>query len=179
MRLSPVTALSLPLLLVASVDPMIGAGEPRRGPQSALINAAGQSIGTVEMWETPGGISFRINASGLPPGIHGLHVHTTGRCDPPGFTTAGAHWNPAGRQHGFENPAGPHAGDLRNVTVAGNGVLQETVALPGVSYHQLFDAGPGADGAALVLHAAPDDLRTDPSGNSGARIACSVLGPVQ
>jgi Cu-Zn family superoxide dismutase len=139
-----------------------------------LVNSAGQSIGTVRAWQTAGGVSFRVSASGLPHGLHGLHVHAVGRCDPPDFKTAGAHWNPAGKQHGMNNPAGPHAGDLPNVEVAANGVLNATVTLPGTTMASLLDA----DGAALVVHAVADDYRTDPSGNSGSRIACAVLQPV-
>ena len=146
-------------------------GEPAGGPQFALVGASGQVLGQVRMWETPGGVTFRIGAAGLPHGIHGIHVHGVGRCDPPGFTTAGPHWNPAGRKHGFNNPAGPHAGDLPNVTVAANGVLAEAVTLPGASFASLLDA----DGSALVIHAHADDYVTDPSGNSGDRIACAVI----
>ncbi|MGE5064160.1 MAG: superoxide dismutase family protein, partial [Myxococcales bacterium] len=112
-------------------------------------------------------------ATGLPHGLHGIHVHSVGRCDPPDFASAGPHWNPLGRQHGLNNPAGPHAGDMRNVEVEVNGVLETTVTLPGASVATLLDA----DGAALVLHASPDDYVSDPSGNSGARIACAVLQP--
>jgi Cu-Zn family superoxide dismutase len=148
--------------------------EPTGGAPMPLVNASGQSIGTVRAWETAGGVSFRINASGLPHGLHGIHVHAVGRCDPPEFTSAGAHFNPAARKHGLNNPAGPHAGDLPNVEVAANGVLAATVTLPGASMASLLDA----DGAALVLHATADDYMTDPSGNSGARIACAVLQPV-
>ena len=147
--------------------------EPAGGPPMPLINSAGQTIGSVRAWQTAGGVSFRVDATGLPHGIHGIHVHAVGRCDPPDFTTAGAHWNPAGRKHGMNNPAGPHAGDLPNVEVAANGVLGATVVLPGASMASLLDA----DGAALVIHAAPDDYVTDPSGNSGARIACAVITP--
>ncbi|HUE79403.1 MAG TPA: superoxide dismutase family protein [Sphingomicrobium sp.] len=146
-------------------------GEPTGGPTFALVNSAGQSLGSVRMWETPGGVTFRIGAAGLPHGIHGIHVHAVGRCDPPGFATAGGHWNPADTQHGFNNPAGPHRGDLPNITVAANGVLQEAVSLPGASFETMLDA----DGAALVIHAAADDYATDPSGNSGDRIACAVI----
>jgi Cu-Zn family superoxide dismutase len=112
--------------------------------------------------------------------VHGIHVHTVGRCDPPDFASAGPHWNPASRKHGFNNPAGPHAGDLRNVEVAANGALGATVTLPGASLTGPAPAGVllNHDGAALVLHAAADDYVTDPSGNSGDRIACAVLGPV-
>ena len=101
-------------------------------------------------------------------------MHSVGRCDPPDFASAGAHWNPAGKQHGLNNPAGPHAGDLPNVEVAANGVLGATVTLPGATMVSLLDA----DGAALVIHASADDYVTDPSGNSGARIACAVIQPV-
>jgi Cu-Zn family superoxide dismutase len=158
---------ALPLALAGCV----GTGEPVGGPVFALVNSAGQSIGSVRIWKTPGGVTFRIGAAGLPHGIHGIHVHTVGRCDPPKFESAGAHWNPTGAQHGFNNPAGPHRGDMPNVTVSANGVLQEAVSLPGTSFGTLLDA----DGAALVIHARPDDYETDPSGNSGDRIACGVI----
>ena len=152
---------------------------PQGGAPMALVNSAGQSIGRVRAWQTAGGVSFRIDATGLPHGIHAIHVHSVGRCDPPGFTTAGPHWNPAMRKHGTNNPVGPHAGDLPNIEVSANGVLTATVILPGAS---LTGPGPAgvlldADGASLVIHAGPDDYITDPSGNSGARIVCAVITP--
>jgi Cu-Zn family superoxide dismutase len=159
--------LAVPLALAGCA----GSIEPTDGPTFALVSGTGQSLGTVNAWETPGGVTFRLNAAGLPGGIHGIHVHAIGRCDAPAFTTAGPHWNPAQRQHGFDNPAGPHQGDLPNVTVAATGVLQEAVTLPGATFAALRDA----DGSALVIHARADDLKTDPSGNSGDRIACAVL----
>jgi Cu-Zn family superoxide dismutase len=146
-------------------------GEPAGGPQFALVGTSGQVLGSVRMWETPGGVTFRIAAAGLPHGLHGVHVHSVGRCEGPGFASAGPHWNPAGRKHGFNNSAGPHAGDLPNVTVAANGVLAEAVTLPGASFATLLDG----DGAALVIHAKADDYVTDPSGNSGDRVACAVI----
>lgn len=156
----------LPLLMAGCVT-----AEPQGGAPMTLINSSGQPIGTVRAWQTPGGVSFRINASGLPHGIHGIHVHPIGRCDPPDFASAGTHWNPAGRQHGLNNPQGPHAGDMPNVTVAANGVLQETVVLPRANLAELLDA----DGAAILIHANADDYMSQPSGNSGAKIACAVL----
>jgi Cu-Zn family superoxide dismutase len=145
----------------------------------AVINSAGQPVGTVRAWQTAGGVTFRIDAAGLPHGVHGIHVHSVGRCDTPDFASAGPHWNPAGRKHGTANPAGPHAGDLPNVIAAANGTLGETVTLSGANLLGAGAAGTllDADGAALVLHAAADDYATDPSGNSGARIACAVLQP--
>jgi Cu-Zn family superoxide dismutase len=164
---------------LALILPFLVAGcstvaEPQGGPPMPLINASGQTIGTVRAWQTAGGVTFRINASGLPHGVHGVHVHAVGKCDPPDFASAGPHWNPTGKKHGMSNPAGPHAGDLPNVVVKANGVLGATLVLSAASMSSLIDA----DGAALVIHAAADDNMTDPSGNSGARIACAVFQPV-
>jgi Cu-Zn family superoxide dismutase len=155
--------------------------DPQGGAPVALVNSAGQAVGSVRAWQTAGGVTFRIDATGLPHGIHGLHVHGVGRCDPPDFASAGPHWNPAVRKHGMNNPAGPHAGDLPNVEVAANGVLGATVTVPGATLVGGVGAGGAlidADGAALVIHGQADDYVTDPSGNSGARIACAVLQPV-
>jgi Cu-Zn family superoxide dismutase len=161
--------LLLPLLLTACVTE-----EPQGGAPMPLINSAGQSIGTIRAWQTAGGVSFHIEATGLPHGVHGIHVHPIGRCDPPDFSTAGTHWNPLGRQHGFNNPQGPHAGDMPNITVAANGVLSETVVLPHATMAQLIDA----DGSSIMIHASADDYVSQPSGNSGAKIACAVIQPV-
>ena len=155
--------------------------DPQGGAPVALINSAGQAVGSVRAWQTAGGVTFRIDATGLPHGIHGIHVHSVGRCDTPDFASAGPHWNPAARKHGMNNPAGPHAGDLPNVEVAANGVLGATVTVPGATLVGGVGAGGAlidADGAALVIHGQADDYVTDPSGNSGARIACAVLQPV-
>ena len=169
----------LPMLIAfAAIAGCETVQEPHGGVPMPLIDASGRQIGTVRAWQTAGGVSFHIEASGLAHGLHGIHVHAVGRCDPPGFTSAGSHWNPTARKHGLNNPAGPHGGDLRNVEVAANGNLVATVTLPNVT---LTGIGPGAlvdsDGAALVIHAAPDDYMTDPSGSSGARIACAVIQP--
>ena len=157
----------------AMIAPVVGcaAVEPQGGTPMPLINSAGQTIGSVRAWQTAGGVSFRIAATGLPHGLHGIHIHAVGRCDTPDFSSAGPHWNPTGKKHGMNNPAGPHAGDIPNVEVAANGVLGTTVTVPGASLASLLDA----DGAALVIHASADDYMTDPSGNSGARIACAVI----
>ncbi|MDQ4087314.1 MAG: superoxide dismutase family protein [Pseudomonadota bacterium] len=120
-------------------------------------------------------LRVRVEAAGLAPGTYGAHIHAVGRCDPPGFETAGPHWNPTQRQHGSQNPAGPHLGDLPNLLVGADGQGSFELAVGGAEMggpRGLLDR----DGAALVIHAAPDDYRTDPSGNSGARIACGVFG---
>lgn len=175
----PSTVAFAALLAAPLTLPGCAAVEPQGGAPMPLVNASGQTIGSVRAWQTSGGVAFRIYATGLPHGIHGIHVHSVGRCEGPDFASAGPHWNPAGRKHGINNPSGPHAGDLPNVTVAANGVLGETMTLTGAS---LTGPGPAgilidADGASLVLHANADDYATDPSGNSGARIACAVITP--
>jgi Cu-Zn family superoxide dismutase len=124
-------------------------------------------------------VTLRIDAAGLPAGMHGAHLHTVGKCEGPKFTSAGGHWNPTGKQHGHQNPAGYHTGDLGNLGVGADGKLTAGLLVPGA---RLSSNGVGdgpvlldADGAALVIHAAQDDEKTDPSGNSGDRIACAVL----
>ena len=164
---------NLVLAIAATALAACSTVEPAGGPPMPLVNGAGQTIGSIRAWQTAGSINFRISATGLPHGIHGLHVHAVGRCDGPDFTSAGPHWNPNGMKHGMNNPAGPHAGDLPNVDVSANGVLNATVTLPHADMATLLDA----DGAALVLHAQADDYVTDPSGNSGPRIACAVIRP--
>lgn len=111
----------------------------------------------------------------VPPGSHGIHIHTVGKCDPPDFASAGGHYNPDGKKHGLDNPEGPRAGDLPLLVVAqdGTGTLETTTNLltNRPKGKEPFDA----DGAALVVHASADDQKTDPTGNSGARIACGVI----
>jgi len=136
-----------------------------------LVSSNGAVLGTVRVFSEPTGVMLRIDAAGVPAGPHGVHVHTTGRCDPPGFTSAGPHWNPTGRKHGHRNPAGFHMGDLGNLGVGADGRLVAGLLVPQATIDALRDA----DGAALVLHAKADDEATDPSGNSGDRIACAVL----
>jgi Cu-Zn family superoxide dismutase len=141
---------------------------PVAGPSVPLVNAAGMSVGAVQAEQRPGGTYLRIAVQGLTPGEHGLHLHGVGRCDAPDFKSAGPHWNPAGKRHGHLNPLGAHAGDLPNLTVSSNGHGAINFLVPGGA---LADA----DGISLVIHAKPDDYRTDPSGNSGDRIACAVI----
>jgi Cu-Zn family superoxide dismutase len=164
----------LPLALPLALGGCLSAnGEPETSIVYSLVGPAGEALGTIRAWETRGGATFRLDGRGIPFGLHGIHVHAVGRCQGPTFESAGPHWNPNGRRHGFNNPAGPHRGDMQNVTVTATGVLRESVILPATRLAELADA----DGSALVLHAARDDYTTDPSGNSGARIACAVISP--
>jgi Cu-Zn family superoxide dismutase len=139
--------------------------------QADLAAADGAPRGLARVTGKAGGLVVNVQASGLAPGRYGLHVHSVGACDAPEFKTAGGHWNPTGTKHGFDNPAGPHRGDLPNLTIGADGKGIVDFALADAGADGLLDA----DGAAVVIHAGPDDLKTDPSGDSGARIACGVL----
>lgn len=141
------------------------------GFKAPLIDDSGKTIGSVTGTKGEQGLAVHIEAKGLKPGDHGIHFHEAGRCDPPTFASAGAHWNASGRQHGHDNPKGPHDGDLGNLTVGADGSGSTDRILP--RWHTRFPPA----GLSLVLHADADadDERTDPSGNSGARIACAVV----
>lgn len=152
-----------------AVDPILS---PVPAALSAnLMDQSGRAMGTARVDQVGDSLRVTINGMNLPAGAHGAHLHQIGLCTPPGFESAGGHWNPTGQQHGKDNPAGMHKGDLPNILVGtdGRGALEYTV--PMTSIAALMDA----DGAAVVIHAQPDDYRTDPSGSSGARIACGVL----
>ena len=150
---------------------------PAERPQATaeLKNAKGETVGVASFWEAAGGVRIAAQVRDMSPGRHGIHIHAVGKCDPPEFTTAGGHYNPEGKKHGLKSPTGPHAGDLPNLDVASDRtgrfeyVTMRVTLGPGPT--SLFDA----DGSALVIHANPDDETTDPTGNSGGRIACGVL----
>lgn len=154
---------------------VISAATPSTIKATAVVrSAAGRELGTVLIADDVSGWSFTGTLRGLPPGTHGIHIHSTGQCVAPTFETAGAHWNPSTRQHGAKNPAGPHQGDLSNITVgADSSVLLSFRVSSGTL--RGASAMMDADGASLVIHATADDELTDPAGNSGARIACGVI----
>jgi Cu-Zn family superoxide dismutase len=144
--------------------------------EAVMYNSNGAPIGTAQLWEDGSGVvNVEIASISLPAGTHGIHFHQTGKCDGPAFTTAGGHYNPMGMEHGLQNPRGPHAGDNPNIVVPAAGVGNISFSTDRVS----LTPGPrtllDADGSALVVHAAADDQVTNPSGNSGARIACGVV----
>jgi len=142
---------------------------------ATLMDAQGASRGSVQVMAKDGGLNVTVAATGLTPGVHGLHIHTVGQCTAPDFASAGGHWNPMAKHHGMENPDGAHMGDLPNITIGADGSGSLTFTVPGATLsggeHPLLDA----DGAAIVVHAGPDDMKTDPAGNSGGRIACGVV----
>ena len=141
---------------------------------AALQNANGLPVGTAGVAGLGDTLTLNVAASGISPGPHGIHLHMVGDCTPPGFTSAGGHLNPGGHQHGTDNPAGSHLGDLPNIVADANGAAMLSVALRG-SRAQIESALFDADGTAVIIHAAADDYKTDPTGNSGARIVCGVL----
>jgi Cu-Zn family superoxide dismutase len=148
--------------------------------QGSVRNAQGQAVGEVDARRQGNVIKVRLTVRGYAEGVYGVHLHQVGRCEAPDFTSAGAHWNPSERQHGRNNPQGPHLGDLPNLDVRANGTGRIDFDVP-VPAGSAADATPlaDADGTSIVIHAAADDERTDPSGNSGARIACGVLTQVR
>jgi superoxide dismutase, Cu-Zn family len=139
-----------------------------------LRNGAGDAAGTAVFLPSGDGIVLVLNLTGLPPGVHGIHLHSVGRCDAPTFESAGPHLNPLGKLHGAQNPAGPHMGDLPNVNVDATGRASANFQMP-VSPAVFREELDDADKASIVVHAGPDDFKTDPSGNSGDRIACGIL----
>ena len=141
------------------------------------MDAGGKAIGTVEMSEDASGLTLKVTAAGLPAGTHGVHLHEKGMCEGPKFESAGAHWNPMTKQHGRDNPMGAHLGDLANMDATDGAEATSTYQVAGVTMVGTGNALADADGTSLVVHAKADDYKTDPSGNSGDRIACAVLAP--
>jgi Cu-Zn family superoxide dismutase len=148
-----------------------------KGPsgKAQLKNAEGKDVGTATLTPTKGGVKVAVQVKDLPPGKHGIHIHSAGKCDPPDFQTAGPHFNPAGKKHGLQNPEGPHAGDMPNLTVGKNGKGKGTFTAKGATLGEGAGSLFGPEGTALVVHANPDDEKTDPSGNSGGRVACGAI----
>ena len=159
-----VPALAALLSACATIPP------PEPGAVATLRTAGGMQVGTVTASARDGGVHVTLIARGMPPGVHAVHLHAVGRCDGPDFTSAGPHWNPGAARHGTMHGAG-HAGDLPNMTVAADGSGKLDAHASSGSFTDLLDA----DGGAIMVHAGPDDMMTDPAGNSGARIACGVL----
>jgi Cu-Zn family superoxide dismutase len=141
---------------------------------ATLTSAAGVVMGTAKLMPMGDGIHLVVDAQGGTPGVHGIHIHTVGRCEAPDFTSAGPHWNPTNMKHGTNAPMGPHMGDLPNITIGADGTGHLDTMVKG-SLSGGATALLDADGAAVVIHATADDYMTDPSGNSGGRIACGVI----
>ena len=164
-------------------DARVSAGVSGGGAQHAtasLVDAAGAAVGSVDFTEdATGRVHLTVHVAGLTSGLHGIHIHAVGACAGPAFTSAGSHYNPAARRHGLANPDGPHNGDLPNLVVNEAGVGHLSAKTERVT----LTAGPATvfdvDGSAVVIHASEDDQVTDPTGNSGARVACGLIVPAE
>jgi Cu-Zn family superoxide dismutase len=164
-------------LIAAAALLVLGHGPAlaQQATTTRLADAAGKDVGTVTLTPAKDGLLLRAELKGLPPGVHGFHIHAVGKCEPP-FQSAGPHFSPETRKHGYHVESGPHAGDLPNLHVGEGGSVTAEMMVPEVTLasggkHSLVDA----DGSSIVVHEKADDYKTDPAGDSGGRIACGVI----
>jgi Cu-Zn family superoxide dismutase len=161
-------------VMLACASLVTGTAAAQQKASADIEDTTGKKVGEAILEQRDGTVQITATFTGLPPGAHAFHIHEVGRCDPP-FESAGAHFNPTGKQHGKDNPAGPHAGDLPNLEVPSSGGVKVDVTVKDIS----LDGGRAglldADGAALVVHESADDYKSDPAGNSGKRLACGVI----
>jgi len=154
-----------------------GKSKPVKKQTVELKDAKGNNIGSATIKPSGRGVEVKVDAKNLPPGDHALHFHQNAKCDPPDFKSAGPHFNPDQKEHGLQNPKGHHNGDMANFTVKPNGTAKATIKDPdvvlgtGSEPNSLFANG----GTALMIHAKADDMKTDPAGNAGDRIACGLI----
>ena len=167
------TTFAVAFAAVISSIPVLASAAP--AATATLRDAQGKTIGSATLTPADGGVRIGVNVSGVAPGLHGFHVHAAGKCEGPDFKSAGGHFNPGSKEHGLENAKDAHAGDMPNLSVGPDGTGKGEFLARGAS----LDASPGSlfpdGGTAVVLHAAPDDMKSDPAGNAGARIACGVV----
>lgn len=178
MKTTPLLFSLLPALALGACATSGGgtaSGGTAPAARGSLMAGDGAARGSATVTEDTAGLHVLVRATGLTPGIHAVHVHMTGTCTGPDFTSAGGHWNPTHRQHGKDNPAGMHMGDMPNMTVGADGAGALEYVIPAGTLTSGMTPLLDADGAAVVVHAAPDDNKSDPAGNAGGRVACAVL----
>jgi Cu-Zn family superoxide dismutase len=167
------------ICLAASLVAAIGFISPGLAADKAnavLKDAKGNEVGQVTLITAPSGVLLSADLTTVPAGDHGFHIHAVGKCEPPDFKSAGDHFNPDKTEHGLLNPKGPHAGDMPNIHVPDSGKFKVEILNPMVTLDKesaLLDE----DGSAIVIHAMPDDYKSDPTGHAGDRIACGVITP--
>lgn len=180
------TVATMSTLLVISA--LAGCSQPTSGPDSKekqteesitasakILNADGTEVGTAVLTEGEKGVEIQVEAKDLEPGKHGFHIHETGTCQPPDFKSAGGHFNPEGKEHGKENPQGSHVGDLPNLEIRSDGTGKLTATAEGATLGEGKNSLLKKGGTSLVIHANPDDMKTDPAGDAGDRIACGEV----
>lgn len=141
-----------------------------------MTDGSGSEVGKIKVTEENKGVKISLNLKGLKPGTYAMHIHGVGKCEGPKFESAGDHFNPSKKMHGKLNPKGPHAGDLPNIVVPANGQVKQDIMLSGMSMKmESTNTLATPEGTSLVIHEKPDDMKTDPSGNSGDRLFCAVL----
>lgn len=174
MRLRTALPLVLATAALSGCASTTYAARPQTIGFAAISSASGEELGMVNLSSLEGKITLAVRLKGISPGSHGFHFHAVGACQGPDFTSAGGHLNPMGKAHGRLNPSGAHLGDLPNIEVAQNGSASLEIAIDGKA-SDLLPALFDADGTAVMVHAGPDDYRSDPAGAAGPRIACGVL----